>query len=844
MRVAELETLFTADVRQFEAKYDSVETKHKALDGKVANLQVDANASAAVKTLAKIESEARSLPDGEFEVTADTGAAKSALGDLEEAAKQSGEEGGEEAGSGLAGGIVAALATIPIAGAVIGVGVAAGTALAKAVEEGFAVEVRADRLMATTGLDPASVAKLGRAAGDAYGNNWGESLEANFATARTAVQAGLLDPESTKRDAQSVIESLSGVADIIEDDIAKTARATTTLMRNGLAATAEDAFDIIVKGQQAGLNVSEDWLDTINEYSVLWARLGLTAPQALGLMQQALQGGARDTDKAADALKEFQIRATDGSKLSAEGFAMLGLSATEMTAQIAKGGDSAAAGLATVLDKLRSIEDPVVRNAAAVALFGTQAEDMGDALYKMDLSNAVEQLGSVEGAAGKAMEALTDNTQNDIDTARRNIEVAADGIKGALAGAFEEPLESLAGWVTENRAGIMSFLFGLANGAIDVGIGFVEGIANATEAVGGFVSGPLADIIEGVAHLLNGMDMGGLIDGFDQASNGLFDMADKMRSAEETSAAMADGLRTNLIDNGLAPLQEKLNETGDQLIWEAEVHDAQVRLAKEIDGVGYSADGTLQKVNDYNGKIDTSTASGRMLDEQLNAVKDRMIEQATASAIAGESTDEMTQALDDSTAALHDQLIEMGFTEDQVKDLLKQYGLVPDDIVTKVQADTGTAYAALNRFIRDSDGRVITIKVNTVQGEAYRVPGERGMTTAYARGGIAIPMAAGGIPGTPLDPIAQMVPPGTNRIVGDRMDVDEAYIPLDGSRRSWRILEEALKRMPGGGGGAPAIGSSGDTYRFGNLVLSASEIPPEVIEFFRTIRGRARRMKG
>src|SRR5699024_2819808 len=48
-----------------------------------------------------------------------------------------------------------------------------------------------------------------------------------------------------------------------------------------------------------------------------------------------------------------------------------------------------------------------------------------------------------------------------------------------------------------------------------------------------------------------------------------------------------------------------------------------------------------------------------------------------------------------------------------------------------------------------------------------------------------------------MEPIAQMVKPNTWRVVGDRMDVDEAYIPLNGSKRSWSILQETIARMPG-----------------------------------------------
>lgn len=58
-------------------------------------------------------------------------------------------------------------------------------------------------------------------------------------------------------------------------------------------------------------------------------------------------------------------------------------------------------------------------------------------------------------------------------------------------------------------------------------------------------------------------------------------------------------------------------------------------------------------------------------------------------------------------------------------------------------------------------------------------------------------MAAGGLTGASIMDIAQMVAPGDIRFAGDRSDVDEAWIPLDGSPRSISILEEAARRMPG-----------------------------------------------
>jgi tape measure domain-containing protein len=87
-------------------------------------------------------------------------------------------------------------------------------------------------------------------------------------------------------------------------------------------------------------------------------------------------------------------------------------------------------------------------------------------------------------------------------------------------------------------------------------------------------------------------------------------------------------------------------------------------------------------------------------------------------------------------------------------------------------------------------------------------------------GGIDVKgMADGGVTGASMS-VAQMVRPGDIRFAGDRHDVDEAWIPLDGSKRSWKILSEALKRMPGA---APEGMASG-----GVTTGAAKVTPPQV----------------
>lgn len=128
----------------------------------------------------------------------------------------------------------------------------------------------------------------------------------------------------------------------------------------------------------------------------------------------------------------------------------------------------------------------------------------------------------------------------------------------------------------------------------------------------------------------------------------------------------------------------------------------------------------------------------------------------------------------------------------------------------KVDADTEPAKEKMNGFQKWLNDQTWYVKVKSwwedggnsnnnkksptaPKKKGTRINPSTGQT--YHDGGLAIPMASGGL--TSMQSIAQMVPPNTWRVVGDRMDVDEAFIPLDGSRRSWRILAESMRRMPG-----------------------------------------------
>ncbi len=327
-----------------------------------------------------------------------------------------GEEAGQAAGrnmlSTLGGAMKAGAGAVAAAGAVLFV-----AAFSQALEQSASKA----KLAAQLGLGPKEAKALGQTAGSIYAKGYGESFQQVNDALRTLTQNGIIAVGAPRKEVEALTKSTLNLAEAFDADLADAAKAAGQLVRTGLVKNSTEAFDLITLGFQRGANKAGDLLDTLNEYPTQFRDLGLSASQSLGLLTQGLQAGARDSDIVADALKEFAIRSKDGSDTTAEGFKALGLSGKEMTDVFAKGGPPAAEALDRVLDRLRAMPDPAARSQAAVALFGTQAEDLQQALFALDPSSATAAIGEVGGAADKMGKALHGSAGQSIEVFKRQV---------------------------------------------------------------------------------------------------------------------------------------------------------------------------------------------------------------------------------------------------------------------------------------------------------------------------------------------------------------------------------------------------------------------------------------
>lgn len=206
---------------------------------------------------------------------------------------------------------------------------------------------------------------------DVYASSSAENLNevaASMMNVKTAT--GLTgDALEEATDAALVLNNVLGY------EVAESSRTAGALMKN-FGVSAQEAYNLIAIGAQNGADKNGDLLDVLNEYSAQYSALGLSAEEFVSSLVDGAEAGVFSVDKVGDAVKEFNIRAKDGSDTTAEAFELLGMNADIMSEKFAAGGDTARTAFFEVVNALESMDDPMAKNAAAVGLFGTQYEDL------------------------------------------------------------------------------------------------------------------------------------------------------------------------------------------------------------------------------------------------------------------------------------------------------------------------------------------------------------------------------------------------------------------------------------------------------------------------------------
>lgn len=498
-----------------------------------------------------------------------------------------GEEGGDGFGGGFLAGAAGKLKGMagkggPIAAAVVGVaavGLAAGSLLARSIAEGAEREQIRDSIQASLGIDEDTAKRIASASSEAYMDVWGESVQGNMESLRSLFDFGLVDTTASQSEMEGLIAKVETLNGVLGTETPESLRAVSGLVKSGLVGNIDEAADLIIRARQLGLDAQGDLIDSISEYSSGWKNSGLSAETTLGLIKQSMDAGADNTDRAADALREFGRRVTEEGDTIIKSLNDIGLNGTEMYEAFKRGGPDAEAAFDQAFDKIRSIEDPVKRNQAAMSLLGDTAGDFIGTLSQWDPSEAGKKFQDSAGALDQASKTMGANTATSWEGMRRTVEEATMSIKTSMAEAFGPAVADMASGLIENKDEIIVFFSEVVSAALTFGIGIGNMAAGALHTLGwmatgiGNYFGDMMETIGGGTEILG--EIIGLIPGMGGVGDFLQDAGEKAKNFKSTMTDTGDSLHgmANMIADtvvpGLTSMRDNVNATADSILREA-----------------------------------------------------------------------------------------------------------------------------------------------------------------------------------------------------------------------------------------------------------------------------------
>ncbi|MGR6007150.1 phage tail tape measure protein [Bacillus paranthracis] len=248
------------------------------------------------------------------------------------------------------------------------------------------------QIQASLGLTAKGAENMGEVVKNVYRKGWGESLE----QVNQAVVKVYQNMEDVPGDEiQGVTEDVLALAKTFDIDLGETTRGASQLMKQ-YGMTGKEAMDFIATGMQGGLDVSNEFLDNLAEYTPLFKQAGFTSDQMLTILKNGTRDGAYNLDYVNDLVKEYGIRIQDGSKSTTDAMGKMSKGTQEMWKEFEAGKRPASDVFYSIIKDLKGMDNQVEATQLGVALFGTKFEDLGNqVVYSMGDTN--KALGDTNG---------------------------------------------------------------------------------------------------------------------------------------------------------------------------------------------------------------------------------------------------------------------------------------------------------------------------------------------------------------------------------------------------------------------------------------------------------------
>ena len=240
------------------------------------------------------------------------------------------------------------------------------------------------------------------------------------------VEATRLTQQFTSKsgdDLKAYRNQVQAVADTFDKDFQEVLIASNAVSKQ-FGISADEALNLIQDGFVAGADANGEFLDTLKEYPAYFKEAGISADQFVAIVAQTNKSGIF-SDKGVDAIKEANLRLREMTKATAEALDGIGISSEQVQKDLQSGAKTTFQVMQDVSQKLNELpESSAVVGTAIADIFGGPGEDAG-LQYLQTLKDISLNLDDVKSKAGILGELQEKQLQSQLD------------LQNALAGLFD-----------------------------------------------------------------------------------------------------------------------------------------------------------------------------------------------------------------------------------------------------------------------------------------------------------------------------------------------------------------------------------------------------------------------
>lgn len=324
------------------------------------------------------------------------------------------------------------------------------------------------------------------------------------------VEATRLTQQFTSKsgdDLKAYRNQVQAVADTFDKDFKEVLIASNAVSKQ-FGISADEALNLIQDGFVAGADANGEFLDTLKEYPAYFKEAGISADQFVAIVAQSNKAGIF-SDKGVDAIKEANLRLREMTTATAEALDAIGISSVQVQEDLQSGAKTTFQVMQEVSQKLNELPESSAAVGTAIAdIFGGAGEDAG-LQYLQTLKDISLNLDDVKSKAGILGELQEKQLQSQLE-----LQNALAGLFDMTGGNFETLQTRVKIFINGALTGLIKGVINLANYLIDfynnslllraAWQGIVVTFKNAFDTIGNLF-GYFMDVLRAVGSTIKGV---------------------------------------------------------------------------------------------------------------------------------------------------------------------------------------------------------------------------------------------------------------------------------------------------------------------------------------------------